>query len=74
MPAVDEDPALLAYDGWRAQREFLDAVESGDHDIVAFLTGCGSGKSVFGAVATLEGARIPRISVPGDGCRFPEDP
>jgi phage terminase large subunit-like protein len=48
-PATDEDPALLAYDGWQAQRECLDAVESGDHDIVAFLAGYGSGKSVFGA-------------------------
>jgi len=48
-PGGDEDPALLAYDGWQAQRECLTAVESGDHDIVAFLAGYGSGKSVFGA-------------------------
>lgn len=25
-----------------------DAVESGDYDVIAFLTGYGSGKSVFG--------------------------
>jgi phage terminase large subunit len=48
-PPTDDDPALLAYDVWRAQRETLDTVESGEHDIVAFLAGYGSGKSVFGA-------------------------
>jgi phage terminase large subunit-like protein len=49
-PATDDgDPARLAYDVWDAQRNVLDAVESGDHDIVAFLAGYGSGKSVFGA-------------------------
>jgi len=44
-----DDQAVLAYDVWDAQRETLDAVESGDHDVVAFLAGYGSGKSVFGA-------------------------
>jgi len=48
-PPTDNDPALLAYDLWDAQRETLEAVESGDYDIVAFLAGYGSGKSVFGA-------------------------
>lgn len=48
-PPTDEDPAVLAYDVWEAQRKALDAVESGDHDVVAFLAGYGSGKSVFGA-------------------------
>lgn len=44
----DDDPALLAYDLWDGQRQVLGAVEDG-HDIVAFLAGYGSGKSVFGA-------------------------
>lgn len=46
---ADDDPAALAFDVWDAQRETLDAVDSGGHDIVAFLAGYGSGKSVFGA-------------------------
>lgn len=45
----DDEPALLAYDVWDAQQETLDAVDSGEHDVVAFLAGYGSGKSVFGA-------------------------
>ena len=48
-PATDDEPAVLAYDLWNAQRETLDAVDSGDHDITAFLGGYGSGKSVLGA-------------------------
>jgi len=48
-PPTDDEPAVLAYDVWDAQHETLDAVESGDHDVVAFLAGYGSGKSVFGA-------------------------
>jgi hypothetical protein len=50
-PAPDDgdEPALLGFDVWQAQRDTLDAVDSGDHDIVAFLAGYGSGKSVFGA-------------------------
>jgi len=48
-PPTDDEPAVLAYDVWDAQRDTLDAVESGDHDVVAFLAGYGSGKSVFGA-------------------------
>ena len=48
-PPTDDKPAVLAYDVWDAQRECLDAVESGGHDVVAFLAGYGSGKSVFGA-------------------------
>ena len=50
-PATDEsdEPARLGFDVWDAQRETLDAVDSGDADIVAFLAGYGSGKSVFGA-------------------------
>ena len=44
-----DDSPTLTYDIWSAQRETLEAVDSGDHDIVAFLAGYGSGKSVFGA-------------------------
>lgn len=47
--ATDDGPATLGYDVWNAQRETLDAVESGDYDVTAFLAGYGSGKSVFGA-------------------------
>lgn len=48
-PPTEDDSAELAYDVWEAQRDCLDAVESGDHDVIAFLAGYGSGKSVFGA-------------------------
>jgi hypothetical protein len=48
-PATDDEPARLSYDVWDAQRETLDAVDSREHDVVAFLAGYGSGKSVFGA-------------------------
>ena len=48
-PSGDDEPAMLVYDIWSAQRETLEAVDSGDHDVVAFLAGYGSGKSVFGA-------------------------
>ena len=44
-----DEPARLGFDVWSAQRDTLDAVDSGEHDIVAFLAGYGSGKSVFGA-------------------------
>jgi hypothetical protein len=47
-PPTDDEPATLAYDLWDAQRACLDALESGDYDITAFLGGYGSGKSVFG--------------------------
>jgi len=46
---TEEDPGRLAFDAWEAQRECLDAVESGEYDITAFLAGFGSGKSVLGA-------------------------
>lgn len=50
LPADDDGgPATLSYDVWDAQRTCLDTVESGKHDVVAFLAGYGSGKSVFGA-------------------------
>lgn len=47
--AYDADEGLLAYDLWTAQREALDALDSGEYDIVAFLAGYGSGKSITGA-------------------------
>ena len=46
---TDDEPAVLAYDVWDAQRETLHDVESSEYDVVAFLAGYGSGKSVFGA-------------------------
>jgi hypothetical protein len=48
-PPTDSESGRLAYDLWSAQRECLKAVDDGDTDIVAFLAGYGSGKSVFGA-------------------------
>lgn len=45
---TEDDLAILAYDVWEAHRKYLDAVESGDYDVIAFLTGYGSRKSVFG--------------------------
>jgi hypothetical protein len=48
QPPGDDEPALLAYDVWDAQRQVLDGIEDG-HDIVAALAGYGSGKSVLGA-------------------------
>lgn len=47
--SYDVETATLAYDVWAAQRTCLDALESGDHDLVAFLAGHGSGKSILGA-------------------------
>jgi hypothetical protein len=43
------DAGTLTYDAWQAQRDTLSALTSGERDIVAFLAGYGSGKSVFGA-------------------------
>ena len=39
----------LTYDVWAAQRQTLNALDESDHDIVAFLAGYGTGKSVAGA-------------------------
>ncbi|WP_254542784.1 terminase large subunit domain-containing protein [Halomarina pelagica] len=47
-PAADA-PATLTYDLWSAQQDCLAALDAGDADIVAFLAGYGSGKTVFGA-------------------------
>lgn len=43
------DTNTLTYDLWDAQERARDAVVSGDPDIVAFLAGYGSGKTIFGA-------------------------
>lgn len=48
-PPTDADPGLLAYDVWEAQRDCLDAVTSGEYDLVSFLAGFGAGKSQLGA-------------------------
>ncbi|RQG97652.1 terminase large subunit domain-containing protein [Natrarchaeobius chitinivorans] len=45
----DAETATLTYDIWSAQRDCLAALASDDHDIVAFLAGYGSGKSILGA-------------------------
>jgi hypothetical protein len=47
--AWSPEPGRLTYDLWSGQRRTLDALRSGDPDLVAFLAGYGSGKSVFGA-------------------------
>jgi hypothetical protein len=45
----DQEDARLTFDVWMAQRETLETVRTGDHDVVAFLGGYGTGKSVLGA-------------------------
>lgn len=54
--AVDAENRVLYYDAWQAQRETLDALESGENDIVALLGGYGAGKTVFGADWIVEQA------------------
>jgi hypothetical protein len=55
-PTGEEDGACLTFDVWKAQRETLDAVRTGDNDVVAFLGGYGTGKSVLGARWLLSNA------------------
>jgi hypothetical protein len=43
------DGRRLQYDFWSAQRDALSALEGGEYDIVAFLAGYRSGKTVTGA-------------------------
>lgn len=43
------DRNTLTFDVWGAQRRTLDAIDGGENDIVAFLAGYGSGKTIFGA-------------------------
>jgi len=47
-PPGDDEEGRLQYDVWEAQRETLDAVDDDQSDIVAFLAGYGSGKTLFG--------------------------
>ena len=47
--SFDDETATLTYDLWGSQRDTLDAVDTGEHDVVAFLAGYGTGKSVTGA-------------------------
>jgi phage terminase large subunit-like protein len=46
-PPTEDTPGLLQYDTWNAQRQTLEAVDDGN-DIVAFLAGYGSGKTLLG--------------------------
>lgn len=41
------------YQFWSAQRQALEELQSGQHDVVVFRGGYGSGKSVLGARATI---------------------
>lgn len=43
------DTNTLTYDLWDAQRDALEAVQSGEYDVTAFLAGFGAGKSELGA-------------------------
>jgi phage terminase large subunit-like protein len=45
----NREESALTYDVWDAQRRTLEAVDTDESDIVAFLAGYGSGKTVFGA-------------------------
>ncbi len=54
--AWDPEGGLLSYDLWAAQREFIEDLEAGTHDITAFLGGYRSGKTVAGARWTLRHA------------------
>jgi phage terminase large subunit-like protein len=47
-PPTEDTPGHLQYDVWQAQRETLDAIADDDTDIVSFLAGYGSGKTLFG--------------------------
>lgn len=52
----DPDTGSLEYEFWSAQREALELLESAQYDIVAFLAGYRSGKSVTGARWILSNA------------------
>lgn len=45
----DASERVLRYDFWAAQQECLNLLEAGEHDIVGFLGGYRSGKTVAGA-------------------------
>lgn len=48
------DTLTLDWGFWDAQLETIDALESGDYDVVVFRGGYGSGKTVLGTRATIE--------------------
>lgn len=50
----DTNEVGLDWGFWDAQFETLEAIESGDYDVVVFRGGYGSGKTVLGARKTLE--------------------
>lgn len=43
------ETGTITYDLWDAQRETLEALQAGQHDVVSFLAGYGSGKTLLGA-------------------------
>jgi phage terminase large subunit-like protein len=47
VPPTEDEPGILQYDVWTAQRDTLDAMDAGN-DIVSFQAGYGSGKTLFG--------------------------
>jgi hypothetical protein len=63
QPPGNGEPAKLTFDLWDAQRKCLNAVDA-ERDIVAFLAGYGSGKTMFGARWLLANA------LEYDGSRF----
>lgn len=59
--AQDDEVLELNWDYWAAQDDTLQALESGDYDLVVFRGGYGSGKTVLGARATIEYAlEVPK--------------
>lgn len=59
----DEDGAIdIIWAYWRPQREAIQAVYSGDYDVVGFVAGYRSGKSVTGARTTWEVALNPAFA------------
>lgn len=71
--AVDGEERTIAYDFWEAQRECLDLLDDGEHDIVGFLGGYRSGKSVTGARWLLtEALRHPNTRFLAMGTTYSE--
>lgn len=71
--AVDHDNHAIAYDFWQAQRDCLGLLADGEHDIVGFLGGYRSGKSVTGARWLLTQAlRNPGIRYLAMGTTYSE--
>lgn len=71
--AVDVGERTIAYDFWSAQEECIDSLDAGEHDIVGFLGGYRSGKSVTGARWLLTQAlRNPGIRFLAMGTTYSE--